>query len=212
MMQDIRARFIVTLRYSALVCAAWLLSVTCTAASPITIGTFQFQNEPPDPFATDPTFVVFNDSAFAGYAAIFADIHLLFDLTDLSTRDFALIGSGADGSTVPGQSVDSSGLVDDLTFLSRLPDLGTVLDAYLTLTLLDPLTNMALAGVVSLGPANPPDCDGCTTRMTDFAGTSRTMAIQFEPTDATPVPEPASLLLVGSGVAAFAVKKRWLSR
>jgi hypothetical protein len=47
--------------------------------------------------------------------------------------------------------------------------------------------------------------------MTDFAGTSRTMAIQFEP-DTTPVPEPMSLLLMSGGIAVFAARKRWLSR
>ena len=207
-MKNIRARFVVTLKYGALLCAAWLLSATCSVAAPITVGTFQVFNDPFDPLANGPTFAVNNgsvDSVFPGFAATFADVHLLFDLRDLPTLDFALIGMGPGGSTEPGGGVDSGGLVDP-----ALPDLSTVISAYLTLTLLDPLTNAVLAGTVSLGPTTPsPQCAGCTTRMTDFTDGSM-MAIRFDP--ATAVPEPASLLLVGSGLAAYGVKKRWLSR
>jgi hypothetical protein len=173
-MRAVRARFVVTVKHCAIVCAAWLLSVVCTSASPITIGTFEFQNDISDPFLAGPTFVVTNDSALAGFAATFGDIHLLF---------------GLDG-------------------------LGSVLDAYLTLTLLDSLTSAVLPGTLSLAATNPPLCVGCTNRMIDFTHGS-TLAIQFDPAlpgDASPIPEPMSLFLVGSGIAACAAKKRWLSR
>jgi hypothetical protein len=193
-MKDVRARFVVAVKYGALVCAAWLLSVTCTAASPITVGSFSVLN---DPLLVGPTFVVSNDAVLVGLAATFGNLHLVFDLSDLSTLDFAL------GDVLGPGGTDSSGLAD-VNGNSLLPDLGTVLDAYLTLTLQDPTTSAALAGLVSLGP---------TARMTDFTDGS-TLAIQFDPasTGPAPIPEPMSLLLVGGGLAACAVKKRWARR
>ena len=65
-MNAARARFAVTVKRCALVAAAWLLGVTCTVASPITIGTFEIQNDTSDPFFTGPTFVATNDSGLAG--------------------------------------------------------------------------------------------------------------------------------------------------
>ena len=207
-MRIVRARFVVTMKHCAMVCAASLLSVVCAAASPVTIGTFELQNDSTDPFFTGPTFLVTNDSALAGYAATFGDIHLLFGLDDLSTLDFAL--TGVLGS---GGSIDSNGLTDVLG-QSLLPDLGSVISAYLTLTLVDAITHAVLPGSLSFAPTNPPLCGNCTNRMTDFTHGS-TLAIQFDPAvpgDASPIPEPMSLLLVGSGLAACAAKKRWRSR
>ena len=205
---NVRARFVVTMKYCAFVAAAWLLSATYTAASPITIGTFSIQNDTTDPFFTGPTFVVTNDSALAGLEAVFGDIHLIFDLQNLSSLDFSLasfLGSGG--------AVDSNGLADALG-QSLLPDLGTVLDAYLTLTLLDAVTNAILPGTFSLGPTDPALCAGCTDRMTDFTHGSA-LAIQFDasvPVDTAPVPEPMSLLLMGSGLAAYAAGRRLRTR
>jgi hypothetical protein len=192
------ARLVLTAKHGALVCAAWLLSVTCTAASPITVGSFSVLNDTTDPLFVGPTFVVTNDSVFAGLPATFGNLHLVFDLSDLSTLDFALADALGPGA------IDSNGLTDALGN-SLLPDLGSVLDAYLTLTLLDPATSVALAGLLSLGP---------TPRMSDFTDGS-TFAIQFDPavpTETAPIPEPMSLLLVGGGLAACAVKKRWARR
>jgi hypothetical protein len=144
---NVRARFAVTMKYCAFVAAAWLLSVTCTAASPITIGTFSIQNDTTDPFFAGPTFVVTNDSALAGLEAVFGDIHLIFDLQNLSSLDFSLasfLGSGG--------AVDSNGLADALG-QSLLPDLGTVLDAYLTFNAIPaPLT--IFCGVHKLEPGH----------------------------------------------------------
>ena len=195
-MKDICAQFVVTVKYGALVCAAWLLSATCTAASPITVGSFSVLN---DPFLAGPTFVVTNDSVLTGLPVTFGNLRLVFDLTDLSTLDFSLTGALG-----PAATIDSNGLADG-NGNSLLPDLGTVLDAYLTLSLLDPATSAALAGLVSFGP---------TARMSDFTDGS-TFAIQFDPavpTEPAPVPEPMSLLLVGGGLAACALKKRWAAR
>ena len=204
-MRNIRARFVVTLKYSALVCAAWLLSATCSVAAPITVGTFQVLNDVNDPFFAGPTFIVTNDSVdamFPGFAATFANLHLVFDVFDLPTQSFSLTDALEPGA------IDSNGLADEVG-QSLLPDLSTVMGAYLTLSLLDAGTGQALLGTVFLGPTTPPQCLGCTTRMTDFTDLSM-LAIRFDP--ATPVPEPASLLLVASGLAAYAVKKRWLPR
>ncbi len=204
-----RVRFAVTVKRCALVAAAWLLGVTCTAASPITIGSFSILNDTSDPFPAGPTFVVTNDSALAGLAATFGDIHLIFDLQDLSSLDFSLsniLGSG------PVTAGDSNELTDGLG-QSLLPDLGTVLDAYLTLTLMDAVTNAILPGTISLGPADP-SCAGCTARMTDFSDGSG-LAIRFDasaPGDTAPVPEPMSLLLMGSGLAAYAAGRRLRTR
>jgi PEP-CTERM motif len=207
-MNNIRERFVVMLTHLKLVPAVLLLSVTCAAASPITIGTFEIQNDVLDPFFAGPTFVVTNDSAFAGMAATFADIHLLFGLDDLSTLDFLLTASlGA------GEAIDSNGLTIDPA-QSLLPDLGTVLGAYLHMTLLDSVTSAVLSGTLSLAATDPPLCLGCSTWMSDFTNGS-TLAIRFDPElpgDGTPVPEPASLFLMGGGIAALAAKKRWLSR
>ena len=82
-MRAVGARFAVTMKYSALVCAAWLLSATCTIAAPITIGTFEVLNDTSDPFFAGPTFLVTNDSALAGIPATFGDLHLVLDLVDL---------------------------------------------------------------------------------------------------------------------------------
>jgi hypothetical protein len=204
---NIRARLVAATRHVALACAALLVSVTCAVASPITVGTFEVQNDALDPFFTGPTFVVTNDSTFSGIDAIFADIHLLFDLDDLSTQDFLLTPALG-----PGEAIDSNGLTVDPA-QPALPDLGSVLGAYLQMTLLDSVTSAVLSGTFSLAPTNPPLCAGCTTRMTDFTNGS-TLAILFEPglPDGTPVPEPASLFLMGTGIAAVAVRKRWLSR
>lgn len=198
-MNAIRSRFAVTMKYSALVCAAWLLSATCTMASPITIGTFEVLNDTSDPLFTGPTFLVTNDSSLAGMPATFGGLHLVFDLLDSSTQSFSLIDF-----LDPAGTIDSNGLVDGLG-ASLLPDLSTVLDAHLTLTLLDPVTHAVLAGTLSLGPLDPSACDGCTNRMVDFKDQS-TLAIQFDQT--TPVPEPATLILVGGSLGAWAAVRR----
>jgi hypothetical protein len=207
-MKRVRARFVTATRRLALICGVLLLCVTAAAASPITIGTFEIQNDTSDLGYTGPTFVVTNDSAFAGHAATFGDVHLRLTLTDSSALDFLL-----SDAVTPGGSVDSNGLIDALS-QSLLPDLSTVLDAYITLTLLDQLTSALLPGTVSLGPTDPLLCLDCTNRMTSFTHGS-TLAIQFDsegPVDTAPIPEPASLLLVGSGILSYAARKRWLSR
>jgi hypothetical protein len=197
-MKNICAQVDVAKKYGALVCAALLLGATCTAASPITVGSFSVLNDTTDPLFVGPTLVVTNDSVLAGVPATFGSLHLVFDLSDLSILDFTLTDSLGPGA------IDSNGLTD-LLGNSLLPDLGTVLDAYLTLTLLDPATSATLAGVVSFGP---------TARMSDFTDGS-TLAIQFDPavpTGPSPIPEPMSLVLVGGGLAACAVRKRWAVR
>lgn len=204
-MTDLRARFAMTMKCAALTGAALLFSATCTLAAPITIGSFSILNDTSDLFSAGPTFVVTNDSALVGLAATFGDIHLIFDLQDLSSLDFSLsniLGSG------PVTAGDSNELTDSLG-QSLLPDLGTVVDAYLTLTLLDAVTNAILPGTISLGPADPL-CAGCPDRMADFSDGSG-LAIRFDasvPTDTAPVPEPMSIVLVGSGLAACAAARR----
>jgi hypothetical protein len=205
-MSDLRARFATTAKYAALVGAALLVSATCTLAAPITVGTFELLNDTTDPFFAGPTFVVTNnsvDTVFPGFSAVFGSLHLVLDGLDLSTQDFVLTDALA-----PSSAIQSDGLVDAFG-QSLLPDLTTLADAYLTLTLLDPVTLTQLAGTVSLGPTDPSLCSGCTTRMTDFSNGS-TLAIQFEPapTDVAPVPEPMSLVLVGSGLAACGAARR----
>jgi hypothetical protein len=189
-----------------LMCAVLLLAVTSVSAAPITIGTFAIQNDDSELGFTGPTFVITNDSVFAGYAAIFSDLHLRFDLLDGPALDFALSDDVA-----PGAETSSNGLADEFG-QSLLPDLAGVLDVYLTLKLLDSVTSALLPGTVSLAPSNPPLCLGCTSRMTDFTHGS-TLVIQFDPeAPGTPVPEPASLFLLGGGVALAAIRKRWHSR
>jgi hypothetical protein len=193
-MKSFRASFGAPLRCAALIGTGLLLGATGAAASPISVGTFEVLNDTADPFFAGPTFLVTNDSAFAGLPVTFGNLHLVFDLIDLSSVDFALTGALA-----PSATIDSNGLTDGLG-QSLLPDLSAVVDAYLTLSILDPTTSAALAGIVSFGPS---------ARMTELAdGSTRT--IQFDPssTGPAPVPEPMSIFLVGGGLAVCAVKRR----
>jgi hypothetical protein len=206
--KDICAQFVVTMKYGALVCAAWLLSVTCTAASPIFVGTFELQDDPSVLGYDGPSFVVTNNSVFAGLPATFMNVHLVFDFAALPTLDFLF-----NDVITPGDAPSVSNATNEFG-QSLLPDLTTVLNAYLMLTLVDPVTGLPLAGTAALGPTDPVNCVACSLRMTDFTNGS-TLAIQFDPalpTEPAPVPEPMSLLLVGGGLAACAVKKRWAAR
>jgi hypothetical protein len=174
---------IVIMKYCAFICATLLLCAAPAAAAPLTVGTFEVSN---DFFGS--AFSVTNDSAFT-----FGDLHLLFDLTDASNLDFVLTDV-----LLPVSSIDSNGLVDGFG-QSALPDLGTVQDAYLALTILDPLTNAVVPGMFSLVPTDPSLCVGCTDKMSDFADQS-TLAIQFDAASPTPVPEPPTLMLFATAL------------
>jgi len=173
------------IRNAGLTVFALLALAARAGAAPIPIGQVFIAN---DPFAgLGPVFTVENDSGVSS-ACDPADPAVCFpgDFTNVSTSlsgttdagTFSTTFSFASGADTiaPAGSVDSSAL--------DLSDPSLVLSsAIFTLT-------FSGAGLVAIGP------------FTDFTDGS-TQTIYFTPSTATPVPEPATLLLVSTGLSAL---------